>query len=96
MVRERRPDLESDFLDFVTLIREDGLIKPWPPDAVKSRRHNTYLELDGWDYWTMGDPSSRPLSSTGSSSALSRAMVDSTVWVPETRSWLVRRRFGIR
>lgn len=40
---------------FAVLIREAGVVKPWPRDAPRSRYHHTYLELDGWEYWTMAD-----------------------------------------
>jgi hypothetical protein len=55
-VRDWRPDLELDFVQFAALIRLDGVVKPWPRDAARPRYHNTYLELDGWEYWTMGRP----------------------------------------
>ena len=55
-VREWRPDLEPDFLGFAALIRGEGAVKPWPRDAAHPRYHHTYLELDGWEYWTMGAP----------------------------------------
>jgi hypothetical protein len=35
-------------------IRRAGVVKPWPADAPEPRYHHTYLEVDGWDYWTMG------------------------------------------
>jgi hypothetical protein len=55
-VREWRPDLEQEFSEFVALIRREGIVKPWPPDVGVSRYHHTYLEIDGWDYWSMGEP----------------------------------------
>ncbi len=55
-VRAWRPDLERQFSDFVVLIRGDGIVKPWPRDAATPRYHHTYMELDGWEYWTMGAP----------------------------------------
>ncbi|MEA2826804.1 MAG: hypothetical protein QOG43_1243 [Actinomycetota bacterium] len=55
-VREWRPELEPVFLEFVTLIRTEGIVKPWPADVATPRYHHTYLELDSWDYWTMGEP----------------------------------------
>jgi hypothetical protein len=55
-VRKWRPDLERDFLEFVVLIRRDGIVKPWPRDAATPRYRLTYLELDGWEYWSMGAP----------------------------------------
>ena len=55
-VRAWRPDLEQEFVEFVVLIRRDGVVKAWPPDASEPRYHHAYLELDGWEYWTMGSP----------------------------------------
>ena len=48
-----RGDLEATFMDFVTMILRDGVVKPWPADVPRPRYHHTYLELDGWAYWTM-------------------------------------------
>jgi hypothetical protein len=55
-VRKWRPDLEREFSEFVVLIRRDGIVKPWPRNAAKPRYRLTYLELDGWEYWSMGAP----------------------------------------
>lgn len=55
-VRDWLPDLEDGFFAFVTLIRNEGIVKPWPRDAAVPRYHHTYLELDGWEYWSMGEP----------------------------------------
>jgi hypothetical protein len=55
-VRAWRPDLEQQFVQFVVLIRRDGVVKAWPPDAAEPRYHHAYLELDGWEYWTMDSP----------------------------------------
>lgn len=55
-VRKWRQDLEPEFEDFVTLIRSEGIVKPWPRDAAVPRYRHPYLELDGWEYWTMGEP----------------------------------------
>lgn len=41
---------------FAKLIRRDGIVKLWPRDAAKPRYRLTYLELDGWEYWSMGAP----------------------------------------
>ncbi|MGP8160103.1 MAG: hypothetical protein ACLQGJ_02595 [Candidatus Dormibacteria bacterium] len=68
-VREWRLDLELDFLEFAALIRREGTVKPWPREADRPRYHHTYLELDGWEYWTMG----APLSET---TVINRARVD--------------------
>jgi len=55
-VRKWRPDRERDFVEFVLLIRRAGTVKPWPRDAKVPRYRLMYLELDGWEYWTMGAP----------------------------------------
>jgi hypothetical protein len=52
-VREWRPDLERKFFAFVDLIRCDGVVKPWPRESPAPRYHLTYLEIDGWEYWSM-------------------------------------------
>jgi hypothetical protein len=31
-------------------------VKPWPRDSARPRYHHAYLEIDGWEYWTMGEP----------------------------------------
>jgi hypothetical protein len=50
-----QPELEGEFFILVGLIRNEGIIKPWPRDAATPRYHHHYLELDGWQYWTMDD-----------------------------------------
>lgn len=55
-VREWRPELQQEFEALVALIRSDGVIKPWPRDSGTPRYHHSYLELDGWEYWSMGAP----------------------------------------
>jgi hypothetical protein len=52
-VRKWREDLDQDFLDFAAYIRRVGTVKPWPADSPTPRYHHSYLELGGWDYWTM-------------------------------------------
>ena len=54
-VSDWRPELRETFLDFVRLIRTEGVVKAWPADSPTPRYHHTYLEIDGWDYWTMDD-----------------------------------------
>ncbi len=54
-VRSWNPARELRFEAFVTLIRAAGIVKPWPRDAPVPCYHHTYLDVDGWDYWTMGD-----------------------------------------
>ena len=55
-VRQWHPELEPDFFAFAALIRSAGVVKPWPPDAATPRYRHTYLEVDAWEYWTMGEP----------------------------------------
>lgn len=55
-LRRWRSDLEGEFEAMVALIHEKGDVKPWPKDAAVPRYHHAYLELDGWQYWTMGEP----------------------------------------
>lgn len=55
-VRDWRMDLEPDFEAFVELIRRDGIVKPWPRDSKTPRYHHPYLEVAGWEYWSMGEP----------------------------------------
>src|SRR5947209_5125934 len=55
-VRTWRPELEAEFWSFAVLIRSDGVVKPWPREASTPRYMHTYLEVDGWEYWTMGAP----------------------------------------
>ena len=55
-VRAWRPELEADFVAFGELIHSDGVVKPWPRDAAQPRYRHPYLEIDGWEYWTMGAP----------------------------------------
>lgn len=55
-MRAWRPDLGREFVEFVVLIRRDGVVKAWPWDAARPRYHHAYLELDGREYWTMGSP----------------------------------------
>ena len=55
-VRDWRPDLDEDFARMVALIRREGVVKPWPRDSTAPRYHFPYLEIDGWEYWSMGEP----------------------------------------
>ena len=55
-LRRWRPEPADEFDGMVVLIRAAGTVKPWPRDAVVPRYHHTYLELDDWQYWTMGAP----------------------------------------
>jgi hypothetical protein len=55
-VREWSSPLEPDFFAFAALMRRVGVVKPWPPESSEPRYRHTYLELDGWEYWTMGSP----------------------------------------
>ena len=55
-VHEWRRDIETDFVAFADLIRREGIVKPWPTDTASPRYHHSYLDVDGWDYWTMDEP----------------------------------------
>jgi hypothetical protein len=46
-----RRNVDNDkFVGFVKLIRAEGEIRPW------GRYRHTYLDIDGYQYWTMGAP----------------------------------------
>ena len=55
-LRRWRQELAEEFDALVTLIRAEGVAKPWPKAAAVPRYHHRYLEIDGWQYWTMGEP----------------------------------------
>ena len=42
-VRAWRPDLEESFCAFASLIRTEGVVKPWPRDAAMPRYRHPYL-----------------------------------------------------
>jgi len=58
-VREWAPELEAEFEAFVALIREAGVIKPWPRTSQKPRYRLSYLTIGDWEYWSMGEPIAR-------------------------------------
>lgn len=68
-VRSWAPVLEPQFEALARRIREEGEIRPWPKDSRMPRHHNTYLEIDDWQYWTMGAP-------IAETTILNRARVD--------------------
>jgi hypothetical protein len=55
-IRKWRPELDGAFVAFVRHIRSAGIRMDWPDPPAKPLYHNQYLLLDGWKYWTMGDP----------------------------------------
>jgi hypothetical protein len=55
-IRKWRPDLDSEFVSFVRHIRFAGIRMDWPDPPARPLYGNQYLLLDGWKYWTMGDP----------------------------------------
>jgi hypothetical protein len=60
-VRKWRPELDNAFVAFVRYIQFAGVRMDWPDPPSKPLYRNQYLLLDGWKYWTMGDPHrSRP------------------------------------
>jgi hypothetical protein len=52
-VKSWRWDLADRFESFAALIESAGVRRPWPPQPRKSKYHNAYLVLDGWEYWWM-------------------------------------------
>ena len=55
-VRKWRPELDDAFVAFVRYIQFAGVRMDWPDPPAKPLYRNQYLLLDGWKYWTMGDP----------------------------------------
>ena len=69
--RDWRADLDDTFANFAELIRAAGAVKSWPANSPTPRYHHTYLEIDGWDYWTMGEP-------VAETEVINRARLDET------------------
>ncbi|MBV9100100.1 MAG: hypothetical protein JOZ46_01330 [Candidatus Dormibacteraeota bacterium] len=76
-VRHWRTDLVPQFEAFAEYIRSAGVIKPWPRDAARPRYHHTYLALDGWEYWTMGEPIAETV-------VINRALLDAAAAQPNS------------
>ena len=55
-IRKWRPELDDAFVAFVRHIWSAGIRMDWPDPPAKPLYRNQYLLLDGWKYWTMGDP----------------------------------------
>ena len=55
-LRRWRVDLIDEFESMMVFIRTEGAVKPWPKNVAVPRYHHTYLEIDGWQYWTIGEP----------------------------------------
>jgi hypothetical protein len=55
-VREWQPDLQPEFEALVTMIRDMGTVKPWPPNSANPKYQHTYLTIGPFEYWTMGAP----------------------------------------
>lgn len=51
-----RPSARERFKCFVQLIRAEGDVRPWPRDARNPRYFHTYLNVDEYQYWSMGEP----------------------------------------
>lgn len=49
-VRGWRPDIDSEFAWAAQYIRDHGTPEPF------FKKIHVYLSLDGWKYWTMGNP----------------------------------------
>jgi hypothetical protein len=54
--RRWRPELDGAFVAFVRYIQLTGVRMDWPDPTTQPLYRNQYLLLDGWKYWTMGDP----------------------------------------
>jgi hypothetical protein len=46
---------DGSFDEAVALQRRIGYVRSWPPGAARGRKY-TYLNLNGFKYWTMGEP----------------------------------------
>lgn len=55
-VRRWTPEFDREFEAFVQLIRNTGVVKPWPRTPPTPKYHHTYLSVGLWEYWTMGEP----------------------------------------
>lgn len=55
-IRKWRPELDGAFVAFARHIRSAGIRMDRPDPPAKPLYRNQYLLLDGWKYWTMGDP----------------------------------------
>jgi hypothetical protein len=55
-IRKWRPELDEAFVAFAVYIQLAGVRMDWPDPPAKPLYRNRYLLLDGWKYWTMGDP----------------------------------------
>ena len=75
-VRTWRPELERDFCAFALLIAQQGVVKPWPRDAAVPRYRHPYLDIDGWQYWTMGAPAAE-------TEVINRARLDGEEYRPD-------------
>jgi hypothetical protein len=78
-VRKWRPELDDDFVAFVRYIRLTGIRIDWPDPPAKPLYRNQYLLLDGWKYWTMGDPHPGvvpPIETPESTTLVNRARIE--------------------
>jgi len=78
-IRKWRPDLDDAFVGFVRHIRSVGVRMDWPGPPAKPLYRNQYLLLDGWKYWTMGDPYPGvvpPIETPETTTLINRARID--------------------
>jgi hypothetical protein len=78
-IRKWRPELDEDFVAFVWYIQLAGVRTDWPDPPAKPLYRNQYLMLDGWKYWTMGDPHPGvvpPIETPESTTLINRARIE--------------------
>jgi hypothetical protein len=79
-IRKWRPELDDAFVEFVREIRSAGIRMDWPDPPAKPLYRNQYLLLDGWKYWTMGDPHPGdvpPIETPETTTLINRALIES-------------------
>jgi hypothetical protein len=53
-VKEWAPANATEFEAFCRLIATAGRRRPWPERSPNPRYHNSYLAIDGFEYWALG------------------------------------------
>jgi hypothetical protein len=78
-IRKWQPDLDRAFVAFVRHIRSAGIRMDWPDPPARPLYRNQYLLLDGWKYWTMGDPHPGlvpPIETPATTTLINRARIE--------------------